>query len=109
MGQFVVFTGASERVAIEVLKRNDWNLEAAVDSFFSNGGGMSMGRGPSVDSAKIGQLFDKFVDKETDCIQIEGLEKFCQELGVDPTDKIMLLISWQMKAKTMCVYTRDEW
>ena len=42
--QFVVFTGASERVAVEVLKRNDWNLEAAVDSFFGSGG-MSSGGG----------------------------------------------------------------
>ena len=37
------------------------------------------------------------------------MEKFCKELQVDPTDMIMLVIAWQMKAATMCVFTRQEW
>ncbi len=45
-------------------------------------------------------------DPET--IQVEGIEKLCADLGVDPTDLIVLIISWQMQAKTMCVYTREE-
>lgn len=28
---------------------------------------------------------------------------------VDPTDVIMLAIAWEMRAATMCVFTREEW
>ena len=50
----------SDLVAIAVLKRSEWNLEAAVDGFFSMGVGMSTMSGPQVDTAKIGQLFDGY-------------------------------------------------
>ena len=103
--QFSTFTGASERVATDLLKRFDWNLEPAVDSYFANGGRSLV---PQVDQEKIAALFDQFKDDD-DSIQIEGMEKFCKELQVDPTDMIMLVIAWQMKAATMCVFTRQEW
>jgi len=50
----------SERVAISVLKRNDWNLEAGVDAFFAMGMGTGASAAPRVDSAKIGQLFETY-------------------------------------------------
>jgi len=104
--QFMVFTGASERAAIEQLKRHDWHLEGAVDDFFS-GGGSSFG--PQVDNAKIQQWFDKYHKEQNGDIGVTGMEQFCTDLGVDPSDQVMLIIAWQMKAKTMCVFTRDEW
>mmetsp|Transcript_5125 Transcript_5125/g.15623 ORF Transcript_5125/g.15623 Transcript_5125/m.15623 type:complete len:257 (-) Transcript_5125:700-1470(-) len=107
--QFCVFTGASERVAISMLKRTDWHLESAVDTFFSASGGGGFSAGPRVDTAKIGKLFDSYRDEGEEDIGISGLERFCSDLGVEPTDVIMLLIAWRMKAATMCVFTRDEW
>jgi len=104
--QFMVFTSASERSAIECLKRFDWNLEGAVDAFFSSGGRSA---GPQVDSAKIRQWFDSYKDGESGTIQVDGMEKFCTDIGVDPSDVLMLIIAWQMRAKTMCVFTSEEW
>ena len=66
--QFSTFTGASERVATDLLKRFDWNLEPAVDSYFANGGRSLV---PQVDQEKIAALFDQFKDDD-DSIQIEG-------------------------------------
>lgn len=40
---------------------------------------------------------------------MSGTERFCADLEVDPTDPILLIICWQMKAKTMCVFTLEEW
>jgi phosphoglycerate-specific signal transduction histidine kinase len=45
-------------------------------------------------------LFDQYVDDE-DEIQDDGTMKFCQELGIDPEDAVILVISWHMQATTM--------
>ena len=37
------------------------------------------------------------------------MERFCSDLGIEPTDPIMLMIAWQMRCETMCVFTRAEW
>ena len=42
-------------------------------------------------------------------LQVSGTERFCTDLGVDPSDPIMLIICWRMRAKTMCVFTLEEW
>jgi len=42
-------------------------------------------------------------------IGLDGIERLCADLGVDPTDPIMLLIAWQMRCEQMCVFTRQEW
>ena len=62
-----------------------------------------------VDEAKIEALFTKYKEADEDSIQVTGVMAFCEDLGVDPTDAIMLIISWQMRCATMCVFTREEW
>lgn len=101
----ISFTGASESVAIELLKAYEWQLDAAADHFFMNGGGSKT----AVDSGKIVALFEKYKERDQDSIQISGIEKLCADLHVDPTDPVMLIIAWRMRAATMCVFTRDEW
>lgn len=46
-----------------------------------------------------------FLD-EQDQILIDGMEKFCAALDVDPTDVVMLVMAWHLKAETMCEFTR---
>lgn len=105
--QLIGFTGVEEHLAIELLRMTDWSLEAAADAFFTGGGASA---DPNVDEEKIAALFDKYKEADdSDTIQISGVEQFCKDLGVDPTDPVMLLISWQMRCKTMCVFTREEW
>lgn len=48
-------------------------------------------------------------EADSDTIQIDGLERLCSDLGVDPTDPVMLMIAWQMRCEQMCVFTRQEW
>uniref|UniRef100_A0A7S0IWR0 Defective in cullin neddylation protein n=1 Tax=Calcidiscus leptoporus TaxID=127549 RepID=A0A7S0IWR0_9EUKA len=105
--QFMVFTGCSERVAGDMLKRYDWMLEQAVDAFFS--GAASRASIPPVDDAKLIKWFDTYKDVDAEHIGVPGIEKLCAELDVDPTDVVMLMIAWKMKAATMCVFTREEW
>lgn len=99
-------TYRSQAQAIALLQATGWQLDAAADIYFN--GGMEPDE-PDVDEAKISALFDKYKEEDADTIQVTGVAQFCEDLSVDPTDPIMLLISWQMRAATMCVYTREEW
>lgn len=38
----------------------------------------------------------------------EGIARLCDDLGVDPSDPVMLALSWRLGAATMCEWSRDE-
>ena len=103
---FVSCTGATDSQAVQCLSATDWRLDAAADFFFMHVAG---GGAPSVDSEKVNAVFDQYKEANVDEIQIDGLERLCNDLGVEPTDPVMLMLAWKMKAKTMCVFTREEW
>ena len=108
--QLCSFTGASEKVATELLTIFGWNLDAAVDAFFSGAAdGFGGSSGPTVDAAKVAASFEKYKEPGEETIGVTGTERFCTDLGVDPSDPVMLIICWQMRAKTMCVFTKEEW
>jgi DCN1-like protein 1/2 len=44
-----------------------------------------------------------------DQIGVDGIMQLCSDLGVEPTDPVMLMISWQCRCGQMCVFTRQEW
>ncbi|KAK2706735.1 hypothetical protein QYM36_014689 [Artemia franciscana] len=46
-------------------------------------------------------------DQET--IGPEGMEKFCEDIGVEPENVVMLVIAWKMGAKQMGFFTQQEW
>jgi hypothetical protein len=41
-------------------------------------------------------------------METDGVLKLCEDLGVDPEDPSLLLISYHMKAANMGKFTRDE-
>jgi DCN1-like protein 1/2 len=40
---------------------------------------------------------------------VEGTEKFCEDLQVDPSDIVMLVIAFHLECHRMCEFTREEW
>ncbi|GMF16738.1 unnamed protein product [Phytophthora lilii] len=48
-------------------------------------------------------------DDDEDTINEEGILKFCEDIGVDPQDIVVLVIAWKMEAAYMCAFTRKEW
>ncbi len=52
--------------------------------------------------------FEKYKDTSEDAILAEGVESFCDDLGVDPTDFIVLVLAWKFQASEMCRFTREE-
>ncbi|KAI4388021.1 hypothetical protein MLD38_000398 [Melastoma candidum] len=101
--QFMVITGSSEKVALQALKTSDWNLEGAFDIFYSQ---------PHVrahtDTKRLEELFSRYRDLNTDMILVDGITLLCNDLQVDPQDIVMLVLSWHMKAVTMCEFSKQE-
>lgn len=61
-----------------------------------------------LDENKIIALFCKYKDESEDAILADGMEKFCQDLGVDPTEFVVLALAWKFDASQMCRFTRKE-
>ncbi|XP_021901430.1 DCN1-like protein 2 isoform X1 [Carica papaya] len=101
--QFVTITGASEKVALQALKASDWNLEGAFDVFYSQ---------PQIrtytDTRHLEELYKRYKDPYSDMILADGITLLCNDLQVDPQDIVMLVVSWHMKAATMCEFSKQE-
>ena len=176
--QFVAVADVSERVALEVMKASNWNVEVSRHAFlsailinrsrnfasfltwancyklesnvyidkrslckraFEHFYSMSKSKQRvSINTKAIEDLFAKYKDPDDDRILADGVSQFCDDLGVDPFDIVMvskrewgfvlkcdivkhktltesqsfvciqLVISYQMKAEYMCEFTYDE-
>ena len=58
--------------------------------------------------SQIEKYFNLYRDKEVDIILAEGMERFCIDLSVDPTEFIVLVLAWKFEASQMCRFTREE-
>ncbi|KAM9774306.1 DCN1-like protein 3 [Syngnathus typhle] len=56
----------------------------------------------------IEELFSCYKDEEEDVILEEGMERFCNDLCVDPAEFRVLVLAWKFQAATMCKFTRKE-
>lgn len=93
---------------METLKRHEWNLEIAVDTYFSSPQPVSDSPpAAKVDSSKLEKLFLKYKDPGTDKIE-EGMAQLVKDLGVDAEDIITLVIAWKFGAKTIGEFTKQE-
>eukprot|EP01116_Phalansterium_solitarium_P018242 TRINITY_DN4772_c0_g1_i1.p1 TRINITY_DN4772_c0_g1~~TRINITY_DN4772_c0_g1_i1.p1 ORF type:complete len:263 (-),score=83.74 TRINITY_DN4772_c0_g1_i1:260-1048(-) len=119
--QFVIFTAAEPAVAVEYLTRHDWNLEIAVDAYFSHPppAPSNAQAASSVDRARIEALFDTYAavgdeaDSEgsssNDEMTFAGVERLMAELHcTDPADPAVFLLAFGLHAKTLGSFMRDE-
>ncbi|KAM7269802.1 hypothetical protein ACFE04_025299 [Oxalis oulophora] len=117
--QFMMITGANEKAALQALKTSDWHLEGAFDVFYSQ---------PQIktytDTRQLEELYNRYKGKYhfplsgtaicsiayqyQDMILVDGITLFCNDIQVDPQDIVMLVVSWHMKAATMCEFSKQE-
>ncbi|XP_074575121.1 uncharacterized protein LOC141831626 [Curcuma longa] len=101
--QFMAITGTSEKVALQALKGSDWHLEGAFDMFYSQ---------PHIrtttNTRHLEELYNRYKDPYVDMILVDGISLLCTDLQVDPQDIVTLVVSWHMKAATMCEFSRQE-
>ncbi|KYM94729.1 DCN1-like protein 4, partial [Cyphomyrmex costatus] len=46
---------------------------------------------------------------DTDTLGPEGMEKFCEDIGVEPENVVMLVLAYRMNARQMGFFTLSEW
>ena len=43
-----------------------------------------------------------------DAILVDGVGQLCADLGIEPTDVVMLVLAWHFQAVRMCEFTRVQ-
>ncbi|TRY89710.1 hypothetical protein DNTS_033850 [Danionella cerebrum] len=61
--------------------------------------------GEGLSLARIHELFVCYKDEHEDAILEEGMERFCNDLCVDPAEFKVLVLAWKFQAATMCKFT----
>lgn len=62
--------------------------------------------GEGLSLARIEEMFLCYKDEHEDAILEEGMERFCNDLHVDPAEFRVLVLAWKFQAATMCKFTR---
>lgn len=44
-----------------------------------------------------------------DIVGPESMEKFCEDIGVEPENIVMLVLAWKLEATNMGFFTKEEW
>lgn len=108
IAQFRGITGSSEKIATDCLKQTGWSAEAAIDYFYSSGFANSAPASGGLDLRGIEALYQRYKEPSEEQIAVDGITKFCEDLEVDPTDIVVLVISYYMNAQVMCEYSKEE-
>lgn len=46
---------------------------------------------------------------DPDTLGPDGMEKFCEDIGVEPENVVMLVLAFKMQARQMGFFTKEEW
>jgi len=64
----------------------------------------------STNNKKVDELFEKYKDPaDPSSVGPEGVYHLCNDLGVDPEDISILVLSWYMNAQRMGYFKKEEW
>lgn len=53
--------------------------------------------------------FHEYTGPNEDTLGPEGMEKFCEDIGVEPENIVMLALAYKLDAKNMGFFTKEEW
>ncbi|KAL3878518.1 hypothetical protein ACJMK2_030858 [Sinanodonta woodiana] len=65
--------------------------------------------GEAFSSKRCIAWFHEYTGPDEDTLGPEGMEKFCEDTGVEPENIVMLALAWKLEAKTMGFFTLAEW
>ncbi|XP_004067203.1 DCN1-like protein 1 [Oryzias latipes] len=62
-----------------------------------------------VDRRKLEELFNRYKDpQDENKIGIDGIQKFCDDLALDPASISILVVAWKFRAATQCEFSKKE-
>lgn len=101
----MAITQTGEQTAIYCLQHNEWKLDQASDNYFQH----PQAYYRDLDNKKVEQLFRRYEDPTDPAkISTEGVCRFLDDLRLDPSSKLVLIIAWKFRAETQCEFTRTE-
>jgi len=113
--QFKSVTGSTDAVAKDILKKNGWDVEQAIDSFYASRLDKEKEKEKEappkkVDTSKLEKLFSKYAGSgdDKDSMIEEKLAEFFRDMGVDPEGATTLGVAWKLKCKTLGEIGRKE-
>ncbi|KAH8077913.1 Cullin binding-domain-containing protein [Filobasidium floriforme] len=114
-------TGATSSDATRLLKKANYNLERAIDHFYSDSAAQqaaissqlssSSSSGKSIEK-KLGDIWESYKDASSSppLITIEGTMKLCEDLEIDPeNDPILFCLAADLGSKTVGEWPKDGW
>lgn len=82
----------SDKIATECLRATGWSVEAAIEHFYASGLAAAGGGGHAANQRAVEDLFAKYADPSSGAILAEGVGQLCDDLGVDPSDIVMVRV-----------------
>ena len=105
----------SDKVAVEVLSAHAYNLDRALDHFFSHraqfpsSGSSTSSPSSKADPSKLNRLFDQYADpQEKDVMAGEQLARFFTDLGIDPSSSLTLTYAYTLRCRSFGEIHRAE-
>lgn len=91
-----------------------WNVKSYFSSNHSRKSSklaahQNSGRNPTYSTKQCLTWFHEYTGADEDVIGPEGMEKFCEDIGVEPENIVMLVLAWKLDAKNMGFFTKAEW
>lgn len=102
--EFVEISGTSTATAIDFLKAESFNVQAALNRFY-NADVVAIEQ-----DSKSDALFTKYksADAEEDIVDVEGVMKLIQDLQIESTDKALIAFAHACAADNMGEFSREE-
>ncbi len=104
--RFAAVADADEEVALKILKDARWDLEVGLEMFFTAPLANSGSTSPEAVEATYAKY--RADDDDEEMVGAEGIERFCEDIGIDAMDPVILVVSLKMGAQAMGKYTKEE-
>ena len=98
----------NEKESKQYLINTNWNLEGAIEFFFSQEIQEFHPQASSTSNELIESLFSRYKSSTSEDIEREGIQDFCSDLGIDPLDPVILVIAYNFKAEVMGIFKKSE-
>eukprot|EP01025_Chloroclados_australasicus_P046941 TRINITY_DN519_c1_g1_i2.p1 TRINITY_DN519_c1_g1~~TRINITY_DN519_c1_g1_i2.p1 ORF type:complete len:261 (-),score=24.27 TRINITY_DN519_c1_g1_i2:264-1046(-) len=111
VSQVIEITGISRDEAVQYLQSCNWEVQTAINACFNEQPPGHVNTRPSsqkFSSSAADNLFNKYKSEGANMILAEGILRLCEDLQINPTDPVLIVLSYYMEAETNCEFSREE-
>lgn len=107
--EFATLTQTGEKTALFCLAQHDWKLDVALDNYFASPEVYFREPKAVVDKKKLDATYARYRDPaEPDKIGMDGVVRLLEDLQLDPTSRLVLILAWKFQAAKQCEFSKEE-